>query len=353
MIAPTPRDHKPRLGHNDTGNGSGQAGRYHLIPGHALAVGATVRHGPCKWCGSVKVVKNGKRNDEQLYRCKDCRHQFFDNGKFPRMRKPKTIVAAALRLYFDGASLPKVGRSLRSLLGTGAHHSTIHDWITKYVPQVDAFLGNFTPDLSGVWHSDETTLRFRPSKHLTGWQRARGIRRPGEDWWQWDAIDEGTRFIVGTSISRTRTYQEGLAFMRGCAQYAPRPTKIVTDSLPTYPRIIRRVFYSVRPEERVKHIHLDSGFKPNQVIERWHGTLEDRVTAMRGLKSPLTPIPRGFAIDYNFLRPHMSLDGLTPAQAAGIQLPFNDGWGNLIAWATVYRTLKELASGRPPAVRMG
>ncbi len=38
----------------------------------------------------------------------------------------------------------------------------------------------------------------------------------------------------------------------------------------------------------------------------------------------------------------MSLGGLTPSQAAGIQLPFNDGWGNLIAWATVYGTLRQL-----------
>lgn len=38
----------------------------------------------------------------------------------------------------------------------------------------------------------------------------------------------------------------------------------------------------------------------------------------------------------------MSLDGLTPAQAAEIQLPFNDGWGDLVTWATVFRTLRTL-----------
>jgi hypothetical protein len=60
---------------------------------------------------------------------------------------------------------------------------------------------------------------------------------------------------------------------------------------------------------------------------------------MRGLKSPATQIPRGIAIDYNFLRPHLSLAGMTPAQASQIELPFNDGWGDLITWSMVYRTL--------------
>jgi len=92
------------------------------------------------------------------------------------------------------------------------HDRNVLRWIEKNVPQVDVFLWNFTPHLFGVWHSDETTLRFRPSEHLTDMGRARRVRRPGEDWWQWDAIDAGTRFIVGTRISKRRTYREGLAY---------------------------------------------------------------------------------------------------------------------------------------------
>ncbi len=308
-------------------------------PNRRLAYEATARRGECKWCGSARVVRNGIAKGQQLYRCKDCRHQFFKNGKLPHMRKPRAAVAAGLRMYFDGASSPKVSRSLRSILGVSVHDRNVLRWIEKYVPWVDAFLWNFTPHLSGVWHSDETTLRFRPSRPLTDCERAQKVRRPGEDWWQWDAIDAGTRFIVGTRISKARTYHEGLAYLQACADFAPKPSEIVTDSLPTYPRIIRKVFYSVRSGERVKHTHLDSGFKPNQLIERWHGTLEDRITAMRGLKSPESRIPRGFAIDYNYLRPHLSLRGRTPAQAAEITLPFTDGWADLTAWATVYRTL--------------
>jgi transposase-like protein len=255
------------------------------------------------------------------------------------MRKPKAVMAAALRMYFDGSSLPKTGRSVREFFGVTAHASTVFRWIEKYVPMADALLANFAPDLSGVWHVDETTLRFRPSRHRTDWERANRVRRPGEDWWHWDAIDMATRFVVGTHISRTRSWNDGLAFLRACAVLAPRPEKVVTDDLNVYPRLVKRVFYSNDPSRRVGHVHSQGGFRGNQLIERWHGTLEDRITAMRGLKTPRSQIPRGIVIDYNFLRPYLSLGGRTPAKAAHIDLPFNDGWGNLMTWATVYQTL--------------
>ncbi|MGQ0797002.1 MAG: IS6 family transposase [Methanobacteriota archaeon] len=319
-------------------------------PNRRLAYEATARRGACTWCGSVRVVKNGIRKGHQLYRCKDCRHQFCDNGKLPRMRKPKAIIGAALRLYFDSASLPKVGRCLRSILGTGAHHSTVHDWIAKYVPMADDFLRNFPPRLSGLWHVDETVLKFRPSERLMDEQRAEKVRRPGDDWWQWDAIDEGTRFCVGTRISKTRTYDDGLAFIRDCAEYAPRPHSITTDDLNAYPRVLRKAFWSHAPERRVRHDHSKSGFLGNQAIERWHGTLKDRVKPMRGLKSPGSQIPRGIAVDYDFLRPHLALEGRTPAQAAQVNLPFEDGWGDLMVWATVYRTLCRMEARRRPTM---
>jgi hypothetical protein len=44
----------------------------------------------------------------------------------------------------------------------------------------------------------------------------------------------------------------------------------------------------------------------------------------------------GIRINYNYLRPHMGLDGKTPAQAAGLDLGLDDGirWQELIKKAT-------------------
>lgn len=43
---------------------------------------------------------------------------------------------------------------------------------------------------------------------------------------------------------------------------------------------------------------------------------------MRGMKSQETAkeIMKGFKTYYNFIRPHQSLDGKTPAEASGINL---------------------------------
>lgn len=66
---------------------------------------------------------------------------------------------------------------------------------------------------------------------------------------------------------------------------------------------------------------------------------------MRGLVSPQTAIPNGIVLHYNYLRPHTTLGGITPAEAAGIHLPFEDGWGDLIRWATIFDTKRKFDNG--------
>ncbi len=57
----------------------------------------------------------------------------------------------------------------------------------------------------------------------------------------------------------------------------------------------------------------------NNIVERLHGTLKDRLKVMRGLKSEETAeiILSGWFVFYNFIRPHESLKGKTPAEAVG------------------------------------
>jgi len=65
-----------------------------------------------------------------------------------------------------------------------------------------------------------------------------------------------------------------------------------------------------------------------------HGTLKDRTKPMRGLKSfeSSKALLEGYTIHYNYVRPHQSLNGKTPAQAARTQAPST--WKGLIDEAT-------------------
>jgi len=76
------------------------------------------------------------------------------------------------------------------------------------------------------------------------------------------------------------------------------------------------------------------GKMSNNVIERFHNTLKDRVKTLRGFggKDGARNALDGFVIQYNFLRNHTTL-GKTPAQATGLSLPIEKGWGDMIQWS--------------------
>jgi hypothetical protein len=64
---------------------------------------------------------------------------------------------------------------------------------------------------------------------------------------------------------------------------------------------------------------------------------------MRGLKRKDTPILKGLQIYHNFVRPHMGLDGYTPAERAGIRIEGVDKFMTLIQNASHAKRQEESA----------
>jgi len=106
----------------------------------------------------------------------------------------------------------------------------------------------------------------------------------------------------------------------------------LTDGLQSYIKAFKKEFYTMR-NPRTKHIR-SAGMRSrenNNNVERLNGTVRERNKVMRGLKNPETPITDGFQIYYNFIRPHMSLDGQTPAEASGLDIELDENkWLGLI-----------------------
>jgi hypothetical protein len=108
-----------------------------------------------------------------------------------------------------------------------------------------------------------------------------------------------------------------------------QPERIFTDSLRGYGDGIAFAF----PQNRPEHI-ANSGIKKphatNNRIERLNGTVRERVKVQRGWKTMKTPLAEGQRIHYNFVKPHMALEGQTPAERAGIGIEGKDKWLELL-----------------------
>ncbi|MGI0015185.1 MAG: hypothetical protein ACREBU_17360 [Nitrososphaera sp.] len=69
----------------------------------------------------------------------------------------------------------------------------------------------------------------------------------------------------------------------------------------------------------------------NRATERY---AEGTTKVQRGWKTAKTPLAEGNRIQYNFVKPHMALDGKTPAEVARIDAK---GWKELLAAAAGHR----------------
>ncbi|MGA8905776.1 MAG: hypothetical protein WB661_12305 [Candidatus Bathyarchaeia archaeon] len=69
-----------------------------------------------------------------------------------------------------------------------------------------------------------------------------------------------------------------------------------------------------------------------------NGEIRDREKVTRNLKKPDSPILTGYQIYHNYVRPHMALDGQTPADKAGIQVEGENKWLTLIQNAATHPT---------------
>jgi hypothetical protein len=68
----------------------------------------------------------------------------------------------------------------------------------------------------------------------------------------------------------------------------------------------------------------------NNKMERLNGEFRDREKVMRGLKKDDSPLIDGYQIYHNYVRPHMGLDGKTPADVCGITVNGDNKWKTLI-----------------------
>jgi len=266
----------------------------------------------CKFCGSSKTMKYGFKAGTQYYKCSECKRKFAGTTAPERMRFPVATIGEAMGLFYDGLSVADISRHLQVTEGLYVDPVTVWRWVIRFSAKAEKVLGQLKVKTSWRWVVDETMVKVG-----------------GTNVWLWDVIEARTRFLLATHLTVSRGMRSAVAVLAEANKRTiGTPNYIVSDGMPAYPDAIERVFGADSKHIRAKG--LTEKVNTN-LIERFQGTVKERTKVMRGLKTMESAkvISEGFIIHYNFLRPHMTLKGQTPAVVAGLRLPFKT-WIELV-----------------------
>jgi len=273
-------------------------------------------HVQCKHCGSQDVFRYGfDKRGKQRFVCNVCKRTFIDNKAPARRRFPSEAIALALNMFYESASLAKIQRQIDLTYGVKPDRMTVHRWITDYSRKASKALNDVPIKAGSKWVADETVIRLK--------------EKGGSKGWFWDIIDDKTRFLLASHLSESRKTSDAQTLMERASKRANRvPAVVVTDKLASYVDGIELAFGGDTQHRQAKKLASSGG---TQLIERFHSTLKDRTKVFRSFfgKRSATTVLAGWLVHYNYFRPHSSLNGKTPAEAAGVQSPFKN-WGDVV-----------------------
>jgi len=236
---------------------------------------------------------------------------------------PQTITSA-MQLYFTGESLRGVSKFLK-LQGINMSHVSIYKWVKKYVSLMDNYLSTITPQVGDKWHADEVWLKIN-----------------GDKKYLFAMMDNDTRFWIAQEVADSKfshNAQNLLAMSKKVTKKTP--SVFVTDGLPAYNDAFKKEFeaknFLHKPSKHIRDIHFKHQLSNNNIQERLNGEFRDREKVFRGLKKVNSSAITGIKLYHNYIRPHMSLDGDTPASRAGIEIKGNNKWLTIIQNATLHQ----------------
>jgi transposase-like protein len=106
----------------------------------------------CLRCGSMNIVRNGKRSKRQAYLCKDCKKSFVQTATsaIAYSHSSETVWKQVVRDTVDGISIDRTAESL------DLSHSTVFSMRHKILYCVERAILTAPSELEGVCQADET-----------------------------------------------------------------------------------------------------------------------------------------------------------------------------------------------------
>ena len=254
----------------------------------------------CRYCGrDDEVIKKGIRYNKsgpvQMYYCKRCKKKFSARTGFGGMKKRVEAIVAAIDLYFRGLSLRQVAQHLRASYKVEVSHKTVHNWIRKYVNLINEFVKSSLN--SNRWHADESVVKVK-----------------GEHIRIWTLLDSETRFVLAVHISRSRDAEDAAELFKKGLAVSGKPDELITDGLKSYEKATEQELPGI--------VHVQSSLREgmNNRMERFFKDVRRRVKTMDGFEKDegVKTFADGYCIYHNFIKKHGALNGMTPAQFAGL-----------------------------------
>jgi transposase-like protein len=288
----------------------------------------------CSHCKSENVIKWTKRKTEnrgliQRYKCKDCDKTFTLDDGFFRMRNAPQKVTCALDLFYRGVSTRKVQEHFKAFYPHNADHSSILRWIVKYSKVISNFTDKLKLNIGAEVQIDEVEYHRRKShKRRLGAEKNFFI----------DSICPQTKFMVASDYFKSRGMDEIKSVIKNIKNKTDVQVKVITsDGWLAYPDAIKKVYgfsnitHSVPVKHKVVNASKGDGF--NYPIERLHNNLRARTKTFRGFHGSVesaNSIMKGWAIYYNFITKHQTINKCPYELATDLKLNSENKWLELI-----------------------
>ena len=273
----------------------------------------------CLYCKSDNISKDGLRHNKcgtlQKWYCKDCHRYFTINIGFEKMKHDPQSITSAMQLCFTGESTRNIQKFLK-LRGADVSHVTIYKWIRKYTSLMTEYLDKIVPQVGDAWRADEVFVKVK-----------------GDMKYLFALMDDETRFWIAQEVANSKEKHDASGlFRKGKEVTQTKPKVIITDGLQSYHDAYMKEFWTVKRQNRTLHInHIKlKGDMNNNKMERMNGEFRDREKIVRGIKKDDSVLFNGYQMYHNYLRPHMALDGQTPAEKCGIEIQGDDKWLTII-----------------------
>ena len=279
----------------------------------------------CPHCGADYIkygLRHNKKGKTQTYLCKGLnQHRFTFNPGFERRRYPNATISKALRLYPKIRSAKEVADELETN-GNKPHPGTISRWVKDIVGNVVKYLKKIgMKGIGDVWSTDELIKTVIDEGSCIA-----------------AVLDRNTRFCLAMLVSPTKDGQNAAELFENAKEMTGHnPLVTISDSLDAIRCGFDKVFDDDPCAILVRDAHIRNQWQTNNRHERFNSTMRDLFSGRRGrlTKNVLSSV----WLHYNYLRTHMSLGGITPAEKAGMYISGPDKMMTLIQNAAVSKVV--------------